>query len=140
MPEGCINLLDKYFNLINVNHQNFTSAAYKNVSHVQKIRQNLVQKICEQGLKEEIVFSQKATFEEHQKPFILRNYEALSKFMKVFNKKRMYMQVKSFLELDGVSSTICKKSTASACWVWLECSKFVWTSAMAMLREANNTF
>jgi hypothetical protein len=42
--------------------------------------------------------------------------EALSKFMKVSNKKRMEMQLKSFKkEWDGVSSANCKKSIASAC-------------------------
>jgi hypothetical protein len=50
--------------------------------------------------------------------------EALGKFMKAFNKKRIEMKRKSFLkEWGGVNSSNIKNGLTSDCQLWLECSK-----------------
>jgi hypothetical protein len=50
--------------------------------------------------------------------------EALGKFIKVFNKKRIEIKRKSFQkEWGGVNSSNSKKGLTSACQLWLDCSK-----------------
>jgi hypothetical protein len=49
--------------------------------------------------------------------------EALDKFMKAFNKKRIEMKRKSILkEWGGVNGSTIEKDLTSDCQLWLECS------------------
>jgi hypothetical protein len=63
--------------------------------------------------------------------------EALGKFMKAFNKKRIEMKRKSFKkEWCVVNGSNCKKGLTSACQLWLECSN----KLEDILRKAKNRF